>query len=68
MERYRPVKIYMTATIEVLIDDEKESPEMQEQKMADQAIDFVQCLGASDDFVQCLGASEVDFEMAEFND
>lgn len=58
MERYRPVKIYMTATIEVLVDDEKESPEVQDQKMTDQSIDFV----------QCLGASEVDFEMAEFND
>lgn len=58
MERYRPVKIYMTATIEVLVDDERESDKEQEKKMTDQAIDFV----------QCLGASEVDFEMAEFYD
>lgn len=56
-ERYRTVKIYMTATIEVLVRD-SETQEEQEQKMTDQAIDFV----------QCLGASEVDFEMAEFND
>ena len=56
-ERYRPVKIYMTATIEVLVMD-SETQEEQEQKMTDQAINFV----------QCLGASEVDFEMAEFND
>lgn len=58
MERYRPVKIYMTARIEVLVDDDRESDKEQEQKMADQAMDFV----------QCLGASEVDFEMAEFDD
>ena len=58
MERYRPVKIYMMATIEILVDDEKESQEAQDQKMTDQAIDFV----------QCLGMPEIDFEMAEFND
>lgn len=58
MERYRPVKIYMTATIEILVDDGKESQEAQDQKMTDQAIDFV----------QCLGMPEIDFEMAEFND
>lgn len=58
MERYRPVTIYMTATMEVLVDDEKESQEAQDQKMTDQAIDFV----------QCLGMPEIDFEMAEFND
>lgn len=57
MERYRPVKIYMTATIEVLVRD-SETEEEQEHKMTDQAIDFV----------QCLGASEVDFWTAEFND
>lgn len=48
----------MTATIEVLVDDEKESFEEQEQKMIDQAIDFV----------QCLGMPEIDFATAEFND
>lgn len=58
MERYRPVKIYMTATIEVLVDDKKESQGEQERKMTDQAIDFVRCL--------CM--PEIDFEMAEFND
>lgn len=58
MERYRPVTIYMTATMEVLVDDEKESQVVQDQKMTDQAIDFV----------QCLGMPEIDFEMAEFND
>lgn len=58
MERYRPVKIYMTATIEILVDDGKESQEAQNQKMIDQSIDFV----------QCLGMPEIDFEMAEFND
>lgn len=58
MERYRPVKIYMTAIIEVLVDDERESAQEQEKKMTDFAIDFV----------QCLGSSETTFEMAEFND
>ncbi|WP_160665035.1 hypothetical protein [Colidextribacter sp. OB.20] len=58
MERYRPVKIYMTATIEILVDDEKESQEAQDRKMMDQAIDFV----------QCLGMPEIDFATAEFND
>ena len=32
MERYRPAIIYMTATIQVLVDDEKETPEEQDQK------------------------------------
>ena len=58
MERYRTVKIYMTATIEILVDDEKESFKEQEQKMIDQAIDFV----------QCLGMPEIDFTTAEFNE
>lgn len=48
----------MTATIEILVDDGKESQEAQDQKMIDQSIDFV----------QCLGMPEIDFEMAEFND
>lgn len=56
-ERYRPVKIYMTATIEVLVND-GETAEEQENKMVDQAIDFV----------QCLDSNEVQFEMAEFDD
>lgn len=54
-ERYRTVKIYMTATIEVLVND---GETLQEQKMTDQAIDFV----------QCLGSNNVQFEMAEFDD
>lgn len=58
MERYRTVKIYMTATMEVLVDDEKESQEEQDQKMIDQSIDFV----------QCLGMPEIDFATAEFDD
>lgn len=57
MERYRPVTIYMTATMEVLVDDEKESQEAQDQKMIDQSIDFV----------QCLGMPEIDFATAEFD-
>ena len=52
MERYRPVKIYMTATIE-----RRESQEAQDQKMIDQSIDFV----------QCLGMPEIDFATAEFD-
>ena len=58
MERYRPVKIYMIATIEVLVDDDRETAEEQEQKMTNQAIDFV----------QCLSTPEISFETAEFND
>lgn len=58
MERYRPATIYMTATIQVLVDDEKESPEEQDQKMTDQAIDFV----------RCLDAPEVSWDLAEFSD
>ena len=57
MERYRPVKIYMTATMEIFVDDEKESQEAQDQKMIDQSIDFV----------QCLGMPEIDFATAEFD-
>lgn len=57
VERYRPVKIYMTATIEVLVNS-NETQEEQEQKMTDLAIDFV----------QYLDSNEVQFEMAEFDD
>lgn len=56
-ERYRTVKIYMTARIEVLVND-RETEEEQEKKMADLAIDFV----------NCLGSNEIEFEMAEFDD
>lgn len=56
-ERYRPVKIYMTARIEVLVND-RETEEEQEKKMTDLAINFV----------ECLNSNEIEFEMAEFDD
>lgn len=58
MERYRTATIYMTATIQVLVDDERESPEEQDQKMSDLAIDFV----------KCLDSPEISWDMAEFTD
>lgn len=58
MERYRPATIYMTATIQVLVDDEKELLDEQDQKMTNQAIDFV----------NCLNAPEISWDMAEFCD
>ena len=56
-ERYRTAKIYMTANIDVLVNDGM-TKEEQEQKMVDLAVDYV----------QCLGDPAVHFEMAEFND
>lgn len=54
-EWYRVAKIVMTAKIEVLVNDSM-SEEEQEQRMADLATDFVQCLGEPD----------IEFEFAEF--
>ena len=56
-ERYRYAKVYMTANIDVLVNDGM-TKEEQEQRMVDLAIDYV----------QCLGDAGVQFEMAEFND
>ena len=56
-ERYRTAKVFMTVNIDVLVNDDMTEQE-QEQKMADFAIDYV----------QCLGDTAVQFEMAEFND
>ena len=56
-ERYRTAKVYMTVNIDVLVNDGM-TKEEQEQKMADLAIDYV----------QCLGDNKIQFEMAEFND
>ena len=56
-ERYRTAKVYMTVNIDVLVNDGMTKKE-QEKKMADLAIDYVQCLGDAD----------IRFELAEFND
>ena len=56
-ERYRTAKVYMTASIDVLVNDGM-AKEEQEQKMVDLAIDYV----------QCLGDANVQFELVEFND
>lgn len=57
VERYRTAKVYMTVYIDVLVNDGM-TKEEQEQKLADLAVDYVQCLGDAD----------IRFEYAEFND
>jgi len=56
-ERYRLAKVYMTVSIDVLVNDSM-TKEEQEQKMVDLAIDYV----------QCLGEANIQFELAEFTD
>lgn len=56
-KRYRTAKVFMTVNIDVLVNDGMTEQE-QEQKMADLAIDYV----------QCLGDTAIQFQMAEFND
>ena len=56
-ELYRTAKVFMTVNIDVLVNDGM-TKEEQEQKMADLAIDYV----------QCLGDAAVQFKLAEFND